>query len=172
MLSVFAITGILNLILYLTGGYQSPWIGVLLTAQMFIPGLTALIFIREEGRSPKDYGLRLGGLRYYLLAYLVVVGTQALHALLAAGAGLGELLPPAEGFERIAPGLEMSTSVILLLVFVAAPVQNLLFGLGEEFGWRGYLLQKLRGAGLFAAMVIVGITWGIWHAPVILMGHN
>ncbi len=171
-MSVFAITLVLNSILYATGGYASSWAMVLLTAQMFIPGLAALIFIREEGKSPRDYGLRFGGLRYYLLAYVVVLGTHLLHSLVAAGAGLGELLPPAEGFEKIAPGFEMSTWVILLLVFVAAPIQNLVFGLGEEFGWRGYLLEKMRGAGLTRAILIIGTIWGVWHAPIILMGHN
>jgi len=45
--------------------------------------------------------------------------------------------------------------------------------LGEELGWRGYLLPKLRS--FFSdrtALVVSGAIWGIWHLPVIVMGHN
>ena len=45
--------------------------------------------------------------------------------------------------------------------------------MGEELGWRGYLLPKLRT--LFSdrlSIIISGIIWGLWHAPVIIMGHN
>jgi membrane protease YdiL (CAAX protease family) len=34
-----------------------------------------------------------------------------------------------------------------------------LFGFGEEFGWRGYLLPKLMPLGRWKAYVLVGIIW-------------
>jgi membrane protease YdiL (CAAX protease family) len=44
--------------------------------------------------------------------------------------------------------------------------------MGEELGWRGYLLPKLLVLGEIPAMLISGVIWGLWHAPVILQGHN
>lgn len=43
---------------------------------------------------------------------------------------------------------------------------TLLWGLLEEIGWRGYLVPQLARLmpGLSAA-VLVGVIWGIWHAP-------
>ena len=59
------------------------------------------------------------------------------------------------------------------MVVTVGPVINIIPTLGEELGWRGYLMPKLRE--LFsdrAALIITGIIWGFWHLPVIVMGHN
>jgi len=38
--------------------------------------------------------------------------------------------------------------------------------LGEEYGWRGYLLPTLTPKlGKVQATLIVGIVWGLWHIP-------
>ncbi|MDR2897569.1 MAG: CPBP family intramembrane metalloprotease [Spirochaetaceae bacterium] len=55
---------------------------------------------------------------------------------------------------------------------VAGYTINNLFGLGEELGWRGYFLQALKGTKLLPASLIIGTVWGLWHFPLILIGHN
>ncbi len=36
--------------------------------------------------------------------------------------------------------------------------------LNEEFGWRGYSLDKLLvRVGFVGSTVILGLIWGIWH---------
>ncbi|MDR2813650.1 MAG: CPBP family intramembrane metalloprotease, partial [Prevotellaceae bacterium] len=49
---------------------------------------------------------------------------------------------------------------------------NAFFALGEELGWRGYLLTALSGKKFWTASLIIGAIWGIWHFPLILLGHN
>lgn len=45
--------------------------------------------------------------------------------------------------------------------------------LGEEVGWRGYMMPKLiKIMGLNKAIVVGGIIWGLWHAPLTCIGHN
>lgn len=59
----------------------------------------------------------------------------------------------------------------LSAVFAAFTV-NLPFMLGEELGWRGYLYQRTaRWVGL-RRVLFTGVVWGLWHAPLIAMGHN
>ncbi|MGJ4852092.1 CPBP family intramembrane glutamic endopeptidase [Bacillota bacterium Meth-B3] len=59
------------------------------------------------------------------------------------------------------------------LILTAGPVVNIIPTLGEELGWRGYLLPKLRElTSDRAALVITGVIWGFWHFPIIVMGHN
>jgi hypothetical protein len=53
-----------------------------------------------------------------------------------------------------------------------AAVINLLPALGEEVGWRGWLLPKLMPLGTLPALLVSGVIWGLWHAPVILLGYN
>lgn len=51
----------------------------------------------------------------------------------------------------------------LYLLLVLAPWQG---PVGEEFGWRGFLLPVLqRKLGPFIASLTVGLVWGIWHLP-------
>jgi membrane protease YdiL (CAAX protease family) len=53
---------------------------------------------------------------------------------------------------------------------------NALFAFGEEIGWRGWLWRELRGSAetprFWTANAVIGTIWGLWHAPLILMGHN
>lgn len=49
---------------------------------------------------------------------------------------------------------------------------NLPFTFGEELGWRGLLHKETQHLGFIKSTIFIGIIWGIWHAPVILMGHN
>lgn len=50
-------------------------------------------------------------------------------------------------------------SMAALLIIIPGP-------LGEEFGWRGYLLPRLTKRFSFTvAAVLVGLLWGVWHLP-------
>ena len=64
-------------------------------------------------------------------------------------------------------------AVTLFQALTWAPFFNMFFAFGEEAGWRGLLFPELctrlshRGAAF-----VSGIIWGLWHAPIIAMGHN
>ncbi len=49
---------------------------------------------------------------------------------------------------------------------------NGLFAFGEEYGWRGVLMDLLKPLGGVKANLLTGVMWGLWHAPVILLGYN
>lgn len=45
--------------------------------------------------------------------------------------------------------------------------------LGEEGGWRGYMMPKLmKLMSMPKAIIVGGIIWGLWHAPLTCIGHN
>ena len=47
----------------------------------------------------------------------------------------------------------------------------ILIALGEEYGWRGFLLPRLMNKfNLFYSSIILGLIWGIWHFPAYLIG--
>jgi uncharacterized protein len=56
---------------------------------------------------------------------------------------------------------------ISTLIFV--PFFNLIPSLGEEIGWRGFLLPNLESLGKIKAMVLSGMIWAFWHTPIILI---
>lgn len=47
----------------------------------------------------------------------------------------------------------------------------ILIALGEEYGWRGFLLPRLMNKlNLFYSSIILGLIWGFWHLPAYLIG--
>jgi len=63
-------------------------------------------------------------------------------------------------------------AILMVQAMLVSAVINSVFTFGEEFGWRAYLLQKLLPLGARRAALLSGLIWGVWHAPVIAMGHN
>jgi membrane protease YdiL (CAAX protease family) len=163
--------------------YTSRLSIVILAAAMFVPALCNILtrLITKEGF--KNMYLRphfKGHMKYYLLIYF---GPTALLFLSGAFYFLifpGSFDPELTVLKNLAattgkPELTATTLLLVqaLQVVVIGPIINIIPTLGEELGWRGYLLPKLRG--FFsdrAALFITGMIWGIWHWPVIVMGHN
>ncbi|MDO9545411.1 MAG: CPBP family intramembrane metalloprotease, partial [Pelolinea sp.] len=56
-------------------------------------------------------------------------------------------------------------------LLISAPI-NALATFGEEFGWRAFLLPELLPLGKRKALIFSSVIWGIWHWPVVIMGHN
>lgn len=73
--------------------------------------------------------------------------------------------------------LPMPISTLMLVQCVQAlflaPVLNFFTCFGEEWGWRGYLLPKMKNLLPTVPMLLVsGLIWGLWHAPMTIIGHN
>ncbi len=61
----------------------------------------------------------------------------------------------------------------LITALLAGPLLNCVTCFGEEWGWRGYLLPKLiTRMPIWGALLLSGVIWGLWHAPLTLLGHN
>jgi membrane protease YdiL (CAAX protease family) len=172
---------------FILGTPLKATIGALLVVVgMWGPGVAALAVTRFVLREPLRTTAigRLGPLRYYAWAWLIpVLGTLAALALTV-------LL----GIARFDPGLTLvrkqleatgmasqvplSPGMIVLLQTIGgltlAPFLNSVFTLGEELGWRGFLLPRLirGGMGQWWALAASGAVWGLWHAPLVLRGLN
>lgn len=75
------------------------------------------------------------------------------------------------------PNLPDIPPILLLIMMIfggmlTGVTANLPFMFGEEFGWRGLLLKETRGLGFTHSSLFIGVVWGLWHLPLILMGHN
>ncbi len=71
---------------------------------------------------------------------------------------------------------KMPTSPTLMITIqslIAGATINALAAFGEEIGWRGLLYKELiHKLGFWKTSFVIGFIWGIWHAPLILQGHN
>jgi membrane protease YdiL (CAAX protease family) len=179
VLIVFVISWLIALAIYLGGGLQSmAALGIYL--YMLIPALGSFImrkFITKEGF--KNSGLKLSKFKYYAYGWLIFVIIVSLAYVLTVLFGLaswdwGMRILPAEIKQSLPE--EISPPMFFALIFLAntiiGPVIGIPFTFSEEYGWRSYLLPKLLPLGRLRALITHGIIWGIWHAPIILMGHN
>jgi membrane protease YdiL (CAAX protease family) len=161
----------------------------LLAAMMLAPTLGTLAVVGLLRRGPgvaRATGLRHpGGVRAWwrwgLLAWLAPPVLSALALLLAAVvgvyrvdlvefSGLREMLA-ATGAAPLPLPVETYVAVQLVLIVVVGWF-NTIPALAEEWGWRGWLLPALLPWGRWPAILAVGVVWGLWHAPVVLLGFN
>jgi len=69
------------------------------------------------------------------------------------------------------------TGVPLIVLLIPYVLMIFLVGGGqEEFGWRGFIQEPLQNKlGIIRASFLIGLVWGIWHAPLWLIpgeGHS
>lgn len=180
----FAITWMIFALIPISGlTYGSGSSIVIVACAMFVPALCNILtrLITKEGFQ-KMY-LRphfKGHKKDYLLLYfgptILLLLSAGVYFLVFPGSfdpGLTTLKLAAASSGTAGLSANKMFLISLSLVVFLGPVVNIVPTLGEELGWRGYLLPKLRKFySDRAAMVITGVIWGIWHAPVIAMGHN
>lgn len=145
---------------------------------MWGPGIAAIVATLTSGGSFRDLNLqRLGPKRFYLWAWLLFPILTIVSSVVTVLFGIGEFDPnftmiserlPASG--ALNPILIIAMQVGSALTF--APIFNTIFAMGEELGWRGFLLPKLLPLGQWKAILISNIIWGLWHAPAIVQGRN
>jgi membrane protease YdiL (CAAX protease family) len=131
------------------------------TLGMYAPALAAVIMrlvISNEGLRRA-----LGPLPSLRMALGAVFIPMALILILIA-------ILTATNIADATPGKPLGT-LLAALTFLGVPISSAL-AFGEEFGWRGYLLPKLLPMGEVKAAVIVGLIWGPWHLPVLIVGLN
>lgn len=165
----------------LTYGTALPM--VIIMAAMFAPGVSSILtrLITKEGFG--NMYLRphfKGHVKAYLLVYfgptVLLFLSGAVYFLIFPGSFDPELTA-LKGLVALGgkQGITASTLLIVQVLILVAigPIINIIPTLGEELGWRGYLLPKLC---MFlsdrAALIISGAIWGIWHLPIIVLGHN
>jgi membrane protease YdiL (CAAX protease family) len=155
---------------------------VLWALAMWAPGLGAIVATRwVAGEKLGTLNLRrLGDWRAYLWAWLLFPALAVVTGLLTLAFGAGKLDTQftliKESLAAVPGGAAIPAWLVVLIQLGVAltfgPLFNTIFALGEELGWRGFLLPRLLPLGQWRAIALSGVIWGIWHAPAILQGHN
>lgn len=149
---------------------------------MWGPGIAALVTTLIITKLPfKTLRLStLGPKRYYLWAWLLPPALVILSGLLTIVIRTGQLDKEftfmQQQMELTGTQLPVSTGILVLIqigqALLFGPLINVIFTMGEELGWRGFLLPLLLPLGQWKALIISGVIWGVWHAPAIAQGHN
>lgn len=152
-------------------GMNAPALWLLVV--MMIPGTMAVLVSRFVEGVPfsamrETLGLQLGtSTGPYFLTILLIPLVYAVIYGLTWALGLGVYAPTGGELDE-----DTLLKVALPMSIVLGPFINLLFGLGEEIGWRGFLLPRLLWLGKARAYLLLGVIWGLWHAPLVWAGLN
>lgn len=182
--------------LWLGDGLRSPWMVLCAAVMMYTPTLAAVVSAKVVERQPKvllDLGIwPVASWRRLLtsiaiafgVVLAVVLGALVTSALAGTYAfdlrtfrGASEYF--AAQFAAVGKAgqtLPLPIWVLVVVDLAALPLNSVissLLALGEEIGWRGFLYPRLRAKlGDTFAVVAVGVIWGVWHAPLLLLGYN
>lgn len=126
------------------------------------PSVVALfiVFLTYNKEQRKDYFHRCFSFKYMGWKWpLITVAFFTLITVVSLLLGVGVLeydMPRMDYIHAVAKN-PLNIILILLITITSGP-------LNEEFGWRGFALDKLLVKfGFFGASVILGFIWGIWH---------
>ena len=156
-------------------------------AYMFLPALCSIILQKiHKEKSFRNLSISFRFNKWFIIAGIVPI----LYAFVTLGLNL--LFPstsfstnyegllsiiPAEQVDGIIEQLSKFPPIFFLFVTIiqalfAGYTLNAFFAFGEELGWRGYLLKALHDKKFIHVSLITGLVWGLWHFPLILVGHN
>ena len=180
-------------VFYLLGGELASTAGMIMASSyMFIPTVAVLIIeklVYKEKTIKKNLLISFKINKWFLMAWLITpvltlgsVGISLLFPDVTLSLGMEGMI---ERFsdtltdEQIQEMREVADNITIHPVWIglisglfAGITVNALFGFGEELGWRGFLLRQMNNQKFIKASLIIGFVWGLWHFPIILMGHN
>jgi membrane protease YdiL (CAAX protease family) len=124
---------------------------------MWCPAIAAIITSFIFFKSIKEFGWKPGKIKYLIAAYTIpimyITIAYGIFWVLDLGVFTGNI--PAN----------------IIIFIVMGTVLSIMFALGEEIGWRGFLVPQLSKITTFNYVVLIsGAIWALWHFPIIIFG--
>ncbi len=193
LILTFTISFLLAGIYKLTGGGSQDRTGFMILGiiYMFIPTIAVLIvkklIHREKIASELMISFKIN--KWFFVAWLIIpvlafltFGISLLFPDVIYSPDMSGMFSRFESMMTPEQAEQMRASVeslplhpvwiTLMQGLIAGITVNAIAGFGEELGWRGFLLKQFKDMNFMKASILIGFIWGIWHAPMILMGHN
>ncbi|SEG71758.1 CPBP family intramembrane glutamic endopeptidase [Paenibacillus sp. UNC499MF] len=153
----------------------------LIIVYMFIPSISSILarLILKEGF--KDVSFSLGSAKIWRgigLAVLIPIIICSITYSIAWLSGLAAFQLPVGGtlepiFQLL--GLQhlpapLHFALIVVLTGILGSLINFIPVMGEELGWRGYMLTRLIDAKVSRPILLSGLIWATWHVPIVIAG--
>jgi len=150
--------------------------GLYVLGIMWCPALAAITTLKLNGRELRELGWQWPATRYALQSWYIPILYAAIAYVFVWSSGLGAF-PNREFMEQLVKrmGLPVSPAIATLLYVLLGGsfglARGLASGLGEEIGWRGFLVPQLfTKIGFTGTALASGAIWACWHFPLLIWG--
>jgi uncharacterized protein len=172
---VFLFSSVFYFLILKAGGLRAGGGGYTLCL-MWCPALAGMATLKLNGRNLSDLGWKWGQPKYQFWSWLTPILYASIAYLIIWTFHLGAFGNPAY-FDALARRSHLSgahwVSVLvgLSLVLIYGLIGSTSSALGEEIGWRGFLVPELSKTTSYAfTSVISGLVWSVWHYPILIYG--
>jgi membrane protease YdiL (CAAX protease family) len=169
LLLVFAFSSVFYF-LVLRGHSLGTGPGLYVFGIMWCPALAGITTLKLNGHDLTELGWKWPGKKYAIESWLIPLLYATIAFVIVWGARLGEF-PNHEFMDALVQrmGLRASPMVYILLAGSFGLVQSLASALGEEIGWRGFLVPELfKNIGFTGGALISGVVWACWQYPLLI----
>ncbi len=161
--------------LIIKSGHIASADGLYVVGLMWSPAMAAMVACRSFGQTLDRLGWKWGETRYQIMSYFTPLAYAAIAYLavwLFHRGGFYDHAFIARTAQRFGLGT-MPQSAMIAIYFVLSATAGMAPGcaraLGEEIGWRGFLVPQLAQQFSFTTTVLVsGLIWSLWHYPILI----
>jgi membrane protease YdiL (CAAX protease family) len=150
--------------------------GLYVLGLMWCPALAGMLTLRLNGRSISELGWKWGETKYQLQSWFIPLLYASIAYLIVWIFGFGGF-GSQQYFDGLAKAMHLggptwvSVAVGIALTGTYGLLRGVTSALGEEIGWRGFLVPELSRTTSFTTTALVsGIVWSLWHYPVLIYG--
>lgn len=150
--------------------------GLYVIGIMWCPALAGAATLKLNGRELGELGWKWPQAKYAIMSWFIPLLYATVAYTIVWASGLGGF-PNHEFMQHLVSRMGLRTSPVVSTVVYAmlagsfGLVENLATALGEEIGWRGFLVPELfRTMGFTSTALISGGVWACWHYPILIWG--
>lgn len=172
---VFAFSSLFYFLI-LHSGSLSNGRGMYVLGLMWCPALAGMLTLRLHGRSIAQLGWKWGETKYQIQSWFIPLLYASIAYVIVWVAGFGAFGNP-EYLDALvrqmhlggSPGISIGVGIFLTGTY--GLVRSVSSALGEEIGWRGFLVPELSKTTSFTlTSLISGMVWSLWHYPILIYG--
>lgn len=172
---VFAFSSLFYFLI-LHSGSLSNGRGMYVLGLMWCPALAGMLTLRLHGRSIAQLGWKWGETKYQIQSWFIPLLYASIAYAIVWVAGFGAFGNP-EYLDALVRQMHLggspwiSIGVGIFLTGTYGLVRSVSSALGEEIGWRGFLVPELSKTTSFTlTSLISGMVWSLWHYPILIYG--
>ena len=150
--------------------------GMYVLGLMWCPALAGMLTLRLNGRSIADLGWKWGETKYQVRSWFIPLLYASIAYAIVWIFHFGSFGNP-EFFDLLVKSMHLGgphwISIVLGIALIGTYglLRSVTSALGEEIGWRGFLVPELFKTTSYTTTALVsGIIWSLWHYPILIYG--